>query len=82
MKKNELTKFQEIIKGIDDILFGLKKKSPKKMKNNMPTDMYMICYELDYKFTKLLKICNQITDNSNPAFVKKQIDEFKQEYEL
>ena len=52
------------------------------MKNKKPTDMDMSCYELDYKFTKLLKICNQITDNSNPAFIKQQIDEFKKEYEL
>ena len=52
------------------------------MKNNTPTDMDMICYELDYKFTKLLNICNQITNESNPAYIKQQIDEFKKEYEL
>jgi hypothetical protein len=84
MKKNELTKFKEIVKGINDLIFGIKKESKNKSLNeiNTPSDLDMTCYELDYKFNELFKIVNTITNDSNPAFIKYQIDGFKKEYEL
>ena len=52
MKKNELTKFQEIVKEINKLIFGMKKEPNIKsltLRINEPSDLEMTCYELDLK---------------------------------
>ena len=46
-----------------------------------PSDTEMSSYYFYYKLEALLGIVNTITNDSNPTFIKKQIDQFKKEWE-
>jgi len=46
-----------------------------------PSDTEMSSYYFYYKLEALLGIVNTITNDSNPVFIKKQIEQFKKEWE-
>tara|TARA_R100001594_G_scaffold106213_1_gene140660 strand:+ start:306 stop:464 length:159 start_codon:yes stop_codon:yes gene_type:complete len=46
------------------------------------TDLDLILCEYQTKFGELLKIANQISDDSNPAHLKKLVDEFKEKWNI
>ena len=43
-------------------------------------DLDLILCEYQTKFGELIKIVNKISDDSNPSFIKKEIDKFKEEF--
>ena len=59
---------------------ALNKKKGKKMRTP-PSDTEMSSYYFYYKLEALLGIVNTITNDSNPVFIKKQIEQFKKEWE-
>ena len=46
------------------------------------TDLDMMLCEYQTKFGELLKIVNKISDDSNPSFIKKEIDKFKKHWKI
>ena len=46
------------------------------------TDLDLILCEYQTKFRELLKIAIQISDDSNPAHLKKLVDEFKEKWNI
>ena len=46
------------------------------------TDLDLILCEYQTKFGELLKIVNKISDDSNPSFIKKEIDKFKEHWKI
>lgn len=56
----------------------LNKKKGKKTMN----DLDIILYEYQTKFGELLKIVDKISDDSNPSFIKKEIDKFKKHWKI
>ncbi len=49
-------------------------------KSDEMTDMDLILCEYQTKFYELLKICLDIDHNSNPSYIKSQIDQFKEKW--
>ncbi len=54
----------------------------KKKERKIMTDLDLILCEYQTKFGELLKIANQISDDSNPAHLKKLVDEFKEKWNI
>ena len=46
------------------------------------TDLDLILCEYQTKFGELLEIVDKISDDSNPSFIKKEIDKFKEHWKI
>ena len=51
-------------------------------KSDEMTDHDLILFEYQTKFYELLEICMKIQDNSNPSYIKSDIDKFIEKWKI